>query len=170
MSVLKIITYPNAALKKQSEYVDTVDDEVRSLMDDMVDTMRSKSGVGLAAPQVGVLMRVIVLDVNVEEEDNYPIFTLANPEITGAEGAEEFEEGCLSLPGFTTMITRPSSVTVKALDREGKEITIEADGLLAIALQHEIDHLNGTLIIDKASPIKRQFYKKRIKKQTAKAG
>jgi len=170
MSVLNIEKYPSTVLKQKASPVEQVDDSVRTLMDDMLETMYASSGIGLAAPQVGVSTRVIVLDVNLQEGDDYPVLMLANPEVIHAEGSEEFEEGCLSVPGFTTLIKRPSEVTVKALDRDGNEISIEAGGLLAVALQHEIDHLEGKLILDRASSIKREFYKKRIKKNAAVAG
>lgn len=171
MAVLKIETYPSKVLKQKAAPVEQVDDEVRKLMDDMIETMYSKAGIGLAAPQVGVLSRVIVLDINVGETEGQPVLMLANPEVVSeSDNMEEFEEGCLSVPGFTTVIKRPTEVTVKALDREGDEVSIEADGLLAIALQHEIDHLEGTLILDRTSSIKREFYRKRLKKNATKVG
>jgi len=170
MSVLNIEKFPSKVLKQKAPPVEQVDDAIRTLMDNMLETMYASSGVGLAAPQVGVSTRVIVLDVNLQEGDDYPVLMLANPEVISAEGSEEFEEGCLSVPGFTTLIKRPAEVTVKALDRDGKELTIEAGGLLAVALQHKIDHLEGKLILDRASSIKREFYKKRIKKNAAVAG
>ena len=170
MAVLYIEKYPSPVLKRKASPVEQVDDGVRALMDNMQETMYASSGIGLAAPQVGVSRRVIVLDVNINEGDNHPVLMLANPEITRAEGSEELEEGCLSVPEFTTVIKRSAEVTVKGLDRDGKEVTIEAASLLAIALQHEIDHLDGKLILDRASSIKREFYKKRLKKNTAKAG
>jgi len=170
MAVLNIEKYPSEVLKRKALPVEKVDDAVRTLMDNMLETMYASSGVGLAAPQVGMGTRVIVVDANISEDDDYPVLMLANPEITRAEGSVEFEEGCLSVPGFTTLIKRPSEVTVKALDREGNEAIIEADGLLAIVLQHEIDHLEGKLILDRASTIKREFYRKRIRKNAAAAG
>jgi peptide deformylase len=170
MSVLNIEKYPSQVLKQKASPVEQVDDSVRALMDDMLETMYASSGVGLAAPQVGISTRVIVVDANINEDDDYPVLMLANPEIIEAEGSVEFEEGCLSVPEFTTLIKRPSEVTVRAMDRDGKEITIEADGLLAIVLQHEIDHLEGKLILDRASTIKREFYRKRLKKIAAAAG
>ncbi len=170
MSVLNIETYPSPILSQISESVEQVDDGIRKLMDDMLETMYSRTGLGLAAPQVGVSKRVIVVDANLSDEDDYPVFMLANPEIIEIRGMQEFEEGCLSFPEFMVKIKRPSGVTVRALNRDGKEITIEAEDLLAIVLQHEIDHLDGKLILDYASPIKRQFYKKRIKKQLTKTG
>lgn len=170
MAIFDIEKYPSEVLKLKAEPVDLVDDEVRALMDNMLETMYASSGIGLAAPQVGSSTRVIVINANINEDDDYPVLMLANPEIIKAEGSVEFEEGCLSVPGFTTLIKRPSEVTVKALDRDGKEITIEAEGLLAIVIQHEIDHLEGRLILDRASTIKREFYRKRLKKNAAAAG
>jgi peptide deformylase len=169
MAVREIRTYPDAVLKKLAKPVPGVDDEVRRLMDDMFDTMHESNGIGLAAPQVGVSERVIVVDVSHTSEDAPPPVALANPEVVAAEGEVEFEEGCLSLPGFLTKVKRSSEITVKALDREGKAVTIEAGGIFAIALQHEMDHLDGTLILDRASGLKREFYKKRIRKQADRA-
>jgi peptide deformylase len=169
MAVREIRTYPDAVLKQLAKPVPGVDDEVRRLMDDMFDTMHESNGIGLAAPQVGVSERVIVVDVSHTSEDAPPPVALANPEVVAAEGEVEFEEGCLSLPGFLTKVKRSSEITVKALDREGKAVTIEAGGIFAIALQHEMDHLDGTLILDRASGLKREFYKKRIRKQADRA-
>ncbi len=169
MAVLDIRTYPDEVLRKKAEPVEVVDTKVRQLMDDMVETMHEYNGIGLAAPQVGVSRRVIVLHVRFEDY-NYPLTVLANPEIIEASGEMDFEEGCLSLPGFLVPICRYEQLKVKGLDRDGKEIIIEADELFAVALQHEIDHLDGKLIIDSASPIKKAFYSKRMKKQMAEAG
>ena len=168
MVVREIRTYPDEVLRVKAEPVEAVDAEVRQLMDDMVETMHSRAGIGLAAPQVGVSRRVIVLHVKMDDLD-HPLTVLANPEIVESSGEIEFEEGCLSLPEFTVYIDRFSRVRVKGLDREGREVELEADGLFAVAIQHEIDHLDGRLIIDSASPIKRAFYSKRMKNQMAKA-
>lgn len=166
MSVLEIRRFPDPVLKKKAEPVETVDEEIRKLMDEMAETMYASFGIGLAAPQVGVSKRVIVVDVSPRDETREGrLIALANPHIVKSEGSEEFEEGCLSLPGFTTVVERPSKITLSAIDREGRDVLIEADGILAIALQHEMDHLEGTLILDHASTLKREFYKKRIKKQ-----
>jgi peptide deformylase len=169
MAILTIRTYPDEVLKKQAEPVAEVDDQVRRLMDDMAETMYAAPGVGLAAPQVGVSRRIIVVDVSSSEERR-PLLQLANPEITASAGEAEIEEGCLSLPEFLTPVRRAAEVTVKALDRNGQPVTVEADGLMAIALQHEIDHINGTLILDHARGLKREFYKKKVRKSLAKAG
>lgn len=169
MAVLNIRTYPDEVLKRKAEAVEAVDDKVRSLMDNMAETMYAAPGVGLAAPQVGVSKRIIVVDISSSEE-KAPLLQLANPEIVEADGEAQIEEGCLSLPGFLSPVKRFSDVTVKALDRDGNPVTIEAGGLMAIVLQHEIDHLDGTLILDRASMLKREFYRKKIKKNLAKAG
>ncbi len=168
MAIREIRTYPDEVLRVKAEPVEAVDAEVRQLMDDLVETMHSCVGIGLAAPQVGVSKRVIALHVKLDDLD-HPLIVLANPEIVESSGGIEFDEGCLSLPEFTVYIERFSRVCVKGLDREGREVELEADGLFAVALQHEIDHLEGRLIIDSASPIKRAFYSKRLKNQMAKA-
>lgn len=166
MSLLEIRKFPDPVLKKKAEPVESVDEGIRKLMDDMAETMYASMGIGLAAPQVGVSKRVIVVDVSPRDEQGEGrLFALANPQIIKSEGEEEFEEGCLSLPGFTTVVKRPSKITISALDRDGRDVIIEADGLFAIALQHEMDHLAGTLILDHSSTLRREFYKKRIKKQ-----
>lgn len=170
MAVLEIKTYPDDVLKQKAEPVEAVDEELRRLADDMVETMYAAPGIGLAAPQVGVSKRLIVVHVNLDEENETPLIVLFNPEITEAEGSIDFEEGCLSLPGFTASVKRYEKVIVKGLDRDGHPVAFEASGLVAVALQHEIDHLDGTLLLDRASVIKREFYKKRIKKQLTKVG
>jgi len=166
MAVREIRTYPDEVLRKEAMPVEAVDPETCRLMDDMVETMYSYAGIGLAAPQIGVSKRVIVLHVRLEDLDN-PLTVLANPEIVEASGEIEFEEGCLSVPGMLTPIMRAMHVRVRGLDRDGNECEVEAEGLFAVALQHEIDHLNGVLIIDSASPVKRAFYKKKVKKQAS---
>ena len=170
MAVLEVRTYPNEVLRKKALPVESVDDETRRLMDDMVETMYARAGLGLAAPQVGVSKRVVVVHVAIQDGPEYPLTVIANPELVSSGGSMEFEEGCLSLPGFTTVVKRPSEVVVKGLDRDGKEITIKAEGMFAVVLQHEMDHLDGILILDRAGSIKREFYKKRLKKSLAKAG
>lgn len=169
MALLDIIKYPAQILKRKAGPVDAVDAEIRKLMDDMLDTMYAAPGIGLAAPQVGLSKRVIVVDINRDPHDRGEAICLANPEITSHEGEIEFEEGCLSVPDFLIAIPRASNVTVKGIDRDNNPVIIEAEGLLAVALQHEIDHLDGRLIIDRASFLKREFYKKQVKKQRQKA-
>jgi peptide deformylase len=169
MALREIRKYPDEVLKRKAETVENIDDELLRLIDDMVETMYAAPGIGLAAPQVGVSKRLIVVDVKAAYGDEAELIVLVNPEIVQAEGCVKSEEGCLSLPGFTVSIDRSETVTVKGLDREGKEISIPAEGLLAMALQHEIDHLEGTLLLDRASFLKREFYKKQLKKSEAKA-
>jgi peptide deformylase len=170
MAVREVRKYPDDVLRQRAHAVQRMDEETERLIDDMVQTMYAASGVGLAAPQVGVSKRVIVVEVRSDLDGEHPLMVLVNPEIVRAEGEVEYEEGCLSLPGFTANIKRAGEVTVRYLDRQGREAAVDATGLLAIALQHEIDHLEGRLILDRASALKREFYRKRIKKSPAKAG
>lgn len=169
MAIREIKHYPDSVLAKRAKPVAAVDDEVCRLIDDMFETMYAAPGVGLAAPQVGVSLRVIVMDAGQREDGQAPPLALVNPEITLAEGEAECDEGCLSVPGLLASIERYGSVTVSALDRNGEPLTIEAEGIVAIILQHEIDHLDGITILDRVGPIKRSFYKKRLKKSLAKA-
>jgi peptide deformylase len=165
MTKLAIITLPDPILRKVSAPIERMDSETRRLADDMLETMYAAPGVGLAAVQVGVPRRLIVLDTAKGDEPPNPL-VMANPEIVwrGKE-MHEHEEGCLSIPDVRIDIERPSSVTVRFLDREGKQREITADGLLATAVQHEIDHLNGKLIIDFLSRLKRDIIIRRFKKQ-----
>jgi peptide deformylase len=163
MAVLEIKKYPEVILKKKALPVERVDDALQSLIDDMIETMYAAPGVGLAAPQVGVSQRLIVIDVSTREEKS-PLIVLVNPEIIEADGFVEFEEGCLSVPEYIAVITRAERTVVKGLDRNGAPVEIEGTGLLARALQHEIDHLDGLLFIDRMSSIKREFFKKRYLK------
>jgi peptide deformylase len=169
MAIREIKQYPDDVLKKKAEPVESVDEELQRLIDDMVETMYAAPGIGLAAPQVGVSKRLIVVDVKAAYGEEASLYVLINPEIVESEGEVKSEEGCLSLPGFTVSIDRFEKVTVKGLDREGNEISIPAEGMLAMALQHEIDHIEGTLILDRTSLLKREFYKKQLKKSEAKA-
>ena len=136
-------------LKKKSKPVELIDDKIQELIDDMLETMHKQDGVGLAAVQVGVLKRVIVIDTY-EEGDQ--VYVFINPEIIDSKGEREVEEGCLSFPNKYAKVIRPEEVTIKALNREGKEITLTATGLLAQAICHEIDHLNGIVFVDKMIP------------------
>src|SRR4051812_37537814 len=148
MAVLPIITLPDPVLRKISDPVERVDDAVVKLMDDMLETMYAAPGVGLAAVQVGVLKRVIVIDAAEDDEPPRPI-VMANPELIAVGSTTRVhEEGCLSIPDVRVDIERPSTVTVRYIDRDGKEQELAADGLLATAIQHELDHLDGQLIID----------------------
>jgi peptide deformylase len=163
MAIREIKKFPEPVLKTKAAPVTAFDEELQRLIDDMVETMYAAPGVGLAAPQVGVSKRLAVIDISSREEQ-YPLIVLINPSILKSEGEIEFEEGCLSIPEYTAKVTRAEQLIVRCIDREGKAVEIEAGGLLAIALQHEIDHLDGLLFIDRISPIKREFFKKRYKK------
>jgi len=163
MALLEIKKYPERILKQKTIPVETINGEIHHLIDDMIETMYAARGIGLAANQVGVLKRLCVVDTSGREEKS-GLIVLINPAIVAKEGAEESDEGCLSIPGYLPVIKRSARVIVKGLNREGKAIQFEATGLLARALQHEIDHLDGLLIIDRISPIKREFFKKRYKR------
>jgi peptide deformylase len=170
LSILTILEFPDERLRKKAEKVQAVDDSVRKLVDDMFETMYESRGVGLAATQVNVHRRVIVIDVS--EEKNAPL-CLINPEIVAKDGTEESEEGCLSVPGFFEKVQRAEHVRVRALNRDGQPFELEASDLLAVCVQHEMDHLDGKLFVDYLSPLKRQRIKKKLEKihkmETAKA-
>lgn len=163
MAILEIKKYPEKVLKQKAKPVTLFDEDLQTLIDNMIETMYAAPGVGLAAPQVGKSRRLAVIDIS-SREGKFPLIVLINPVIVNCEGEVEFEEGCLSLPEYTAKVKRAETVVVNALDREGKAMEIEATDLLAVALQHEIDHLDGMLLIDRISPIKREFFKKRHKK------
>ena len=168
MAILEIRKYPDRILKEKTEQVDKVTPDIIKLIDDMVETMYNAPGIGLAANQVGVLKRIAVLDVGNEEDDDSKestLIVLINPEITYKDGEVDSEEGCLSLPGYTTVVKRAEKVRVKALGRDGSSFEMEAEGLLARALQHEIDHLDSFLLIDRIGRIKREFFKKRYARE-----
>ncbi len=170
MSVLPILKYPDPSLRKISKPVEVVDIGVRRLIQDMFDTMYEAPGIGLAAPQVGRLLRVVVLDVSSQQEGLEPL-ALVNPVIEEGQGEVLWEEGCLSVPGLSVEVPRYERIRVSGLDLDGRPLQIEAEGLLSIVLQHEIDHLNGRLIIDRLSRLKREIYrKKRLKEQHQAAG
>ena len=167
MPTRPIICLPDPRLKLVSEPVAQVDDEVRALLDDMLETMYDAPGVGLAAIQIAVPRRVVVIDVAGKDEPPAPWF-LVNPEITWAsEEMNVHEEGCLSIPDYYEDVTRPARVRARFLDRDGKQQEIEADGLLATCIQHEIDHLNGVLFIDHLSRLKRERAMKKFQKAAA---
>jgi peptide deformylase len=158
-----ILTYPNPELKKKSAPVTIITEGTRELVKDLAETMYEAPGVGLAAPQVGVHQRIIVIDVSARDE--LPDLIVAiNPVIIHAEGETYEEEGCLSVPKFAANVHRHSLVVVKGLDLEGNEKTWRADGLLAIAFQHEIDHLDGILFVDHLSPLKRDLFQRKYRK------
>ena len=166
MAIREIITYPNPLLLKPSETVNEVNDEIQTLIDDMADTMFEAPGSGLAAVQVGVNKRVIVVNTTGNlDNDEKSWYALINPEIIEKDGVYISEdEGCLSVPEFRATVKRCSRVVVKALDRKGEPMTIELNGFHAVILQHEIDHLNGILFIDHLSVLKRNLYKTKVKK------
>ncbi len=164
MALLPILTAPDPRLKKKSLPVETVDADVRQLMDDMLETMYDAPGIGLAAPQVGVLKRVVVLDIDREETKTGPLF-MANPEIVEASDDDViYEEGCLSVPDHYSDVARPEKVRVRYLDREGKQQELACEGLLATCVQHEIDHLDGVLFIDHISSLKRNMILRKLLK------
>ena len=163
MAVLEIVTYPNPVLTRRAEEVEKVDGKIRKLISDMVDTMYANEGIGLAAPQVGVSKRVFVVDVRLYEPSS-SLISIVNPEVV-AEGEEVIhDEGCLSVPECVDGIKRKTWIKVRGLNERGREIEVEGEGMLAIALQHEIDHLNGKVILDRMSRVKRDLYKKRLQK------
>ncbi len=161
MALLEILEFPDERLRKRARPVERVDDTIRKLIDDMLETMYEAPGVGLAATQVNVHRRVIVIDVS--ENKDRPL-CLINPEILAREGEEEQEEGCLSVPGVFEKVRRAEKIKVRALDRNGEPFELEADGLLAVCIQHEIDHLDGKLFVDYLSPLKRQRIRKKLLK------
>lgn len=163
MALLDIRKYPDDVLKKKALPVEKVDKTLQRLIDNMIETMYAAPGIGLAAPQVGVSKRLLVIDISSKEE-KIPLVVLINPEITESDGLIDSEEGCLSLPEYTTVVKRADRLAVKGLDRDGNPVEMECTGLLARAIQHEIDHLDGVLLIDRISAIKREFFKKRFRK------
>ena len=162
MASLEILKYPDPRLKEVAAAVDQFDAKLHKFLDDMRDTMYLADGIGLASTQVGEMIRAVVIDVTREEGG---CMDLINPEIIHAEGKATSEEGCLSIPGYRDTIKRSAVVRVKALDRFGKPVEFEADGLLAFCVQHEIDHLNGILFVDHLSRLKREIFRRWLKKQ-----
>jgi peptide deformylase len=163
MALLDIKKYPEKILREKVPPLENIDARIQHLIDDMIDTMYTAKGVGLAANQVGISKRLCVIDTSLKEDKN-SLIILINPVIIEKEGMVEAEEGCLSIPGYTTTIKRSERVYVRGLNREGKALDIEGIGLLARVIQHEVDHLDGLLIVDRMSPIKRKFFKRRYKK------
>ena len=162
MAKLDVLHFPNPRLRKKGHPVTAFDDSLRQLTGDMLETMYAENGIGLAATQVDVQLRVVVIDLS--EERNQPMVVI-NPEIISSEGTETMQEGCLSVPGFFDEVQRAESVRLRYQDLDGKNIEIETGGLLAVCIQHEIDHLNGKLFIDYLSPLKRQRLRKKLEKQ-----
>ena len=162
MAIRKILHYPDPRLRRKALPVDTVDDETRTLIDDMAETMYQAPGMGLAAPQIDVSKRILIIDISEARND---LRVLVNPELLTQEGEQTMEEGCLSVPGVYEEVTRAEKVTVRALGRDGKPFELEADGLLATCVQHEIDHLDGKLFVDYLSRLKQQRVRKKLAKQ-----
>jgi peptide deformylase len=162
MTKLAILEYPDPRLRTKAAPVSHVDDALRHLIDDMLETMYAKNGVGLAATQVDVHRRLLVLDVS--DERNRPL-VLINPEITHADGRAIGEEGCLSLPGIYDKVERATQIRVRALDRNGQGFEMTAQDMLAVCIQHEIDHLEGRVFVDHLSELKRQLIRRRMEKE-----
>lgn len=169
MAVLDIRSYPDEILRKKTRLIDNpLDIEIQRLIDDMVETMMAAPGVGLAANQVGVSKRLCVIDITAGKEPGN-LYVLINPEIIDKQGSEVCEEGCLSVPGYYAQVKRAAAVVVRYLDRDGNEKELEAEGLLARAVQHEIDHLNGILFVDRLGPVRREIFRKKYRKALAEA-
>ena len=163
MALRQIRKFPDEVLKHKSTSVEDIDGTLQSLIDDMIETMYAAPGVGLAAPQVGVSQKLFVVDVSTKEK-KHPLLVVINPEIIETDRIIDSEEGCLSIPDYKAIVKRAEKVCIQGHDRDGKPLEIETDGLLARAFQHEIDHLNGTLIIDRIGAIRRNFFLKRYLK------
>ncbi len=162
MALLNILNYPDDRLRIESTEVDNVDGKIATLVDDMFETMYAAPCIGLAATQVNVHKRIIVMDIS--EDKSEPLIFI-NPEILEKDGIQTFEEGCLSVPGIHEQVERAEQVLVRALNREGEEFQLEAHGLLAVCIQHEMDHLKGKLFVDYLSSLKRQRIRKKLLKQ-----
>ncbi len=168
MAIRDLSIFPDPVLRQETSEVEIFDEQLHQLLDDMAQSMYFNKGLGLAAPQVGISLRVTVIDVD-QKEGSPKLIELVNPRIEElSQDQEEQEEGCLSFPGESEVVIRPSVVTVSAMDRTGKEFQITADGLFGRALQHEIDHLNGVLFIDHISRLRRSLIQRRMKKLAAK--
>ncbi len=163
MAILDILHFPDPRLRNKAKPVAEVDDSIRRLVDDMLETMYEAPGIGLAATQVNVAKRVVVIDLS--EEKNEPL-VLINPEIIEKAGVEKMEEGCLSVPGIYELVTRANNIRLRALDRDGNPFEMEADELLAVCIQHELDHLEGKLFVDYLSSLKRQRIRKKLEKES----
>lgn len=161
MALRTICVYPNPVLREETAEVTVFDGELKTLVADMWDTMYANDGIGLAAPQVGVSKKVIVIDY---KDDKY---VLVNPKVLSAEGSVVNEEGCLSFPGIYEKVESPERMTVEYADENGETVTRELEGFIACVFSHEIDHLNGRLLIDRVSPLKRQFMKKKIARRAS---
>jgi peptide deformylase len=168
MAIRPILTYPDARLREMARPVELFDAELKQLVEDMAETMYDAPGVGLAANQIGVLLRVFVIDIAAEDEPS-DLKVFVNPEIMSVEGVQDWQEGCLSFPGVSEEIKRAERVKVRAQNERGEFFELEADGLMAVALQHENDHLNGVLMVDKFNAIKRRMIGKKVARAVAEA-
>lgn len=162
MAILEILHFPDPRLRTEAQPVEQVDEAIQHIVADMFETMYSAKGIGLAATQVNIHQRIIVMDIS--EEKNDPL-CLINPQIIASTGDEEMQEGCLSVPGFYENVHRAEGVTIQALDKHGDSYQLEASGLLSVCIQHEMDHLDGKLFVDYLSPLKRQRIQKKLEKQ-----
>jgi len=168
MAILEILTYPDKFLTKPTKPVENIDEKIQNLIEGMASTMYQAPGIGLAAIQVGCDKSLLIYDVS-DKDEKRSLHVLINPRIVSSEGTTiSEEEGCLSVPDFKADVKRAASILVEGVDREGKPLRIEAQGLLSVMLQHEIDHLNGILFIDRISSLKREIYKRRVKKNLKK--
>ncbi|CAH0993005.1 Peptide deformylase [Sinobacterium norvegicum] len=167
MAILNILEFPDPRLRTIAQDVDIVDDSVRNIIDDMFETMYDAPGIGLAATQVDIHRRIVVIDISEEKDD--PL-VLINPSYEILDNTNhEYDEGCLSVPGFYETVERPVSIRLNALDRNGDAYELETDGLLAVCIQHELDHLDGTLFVDHISKLKRNRIRKKLEKQHARS-
>ena len=166
--IMRIYTYPEPVLRGTAEYVENIDEDTQKLIECMAETMYAAPGIGLAANQVGKLQRILIYDLTPKDKGRN-LSVLINPEIVESEGSIVWDEACLSVIDFSAEVTRHGHVKVRGYDRHGKPVDVEAEGLLAVCLQHEIDHLDGKLFIDYISSLKRALYKKRIKKMLKKS-
>ncbi len=166
MSLRKILTYPDPLLHRVAEPIEKFDTKLVSLVSDMVETMRQAPGIGLAAPQIGQPIRLIVVEIPSEKENESSVlYSVCNPIITERSGQARIEEGCLSLPGFFIEVDRSKEVRLEGQNPDGTPFLLEADGLLAICFQHEIDHLEGKMLVNYVGPVKRELYRKEMKKR-----
>lgn len=165
MTILNILHFPDERLRTRAQPVESVDENIRSIVKNMLETMYEAPGVGLAATQVDIHRRIVVIDIS--EENDQPL-CLINPKILTSQGEEEMEEGCLSVPGVFEIVRRSESIRVQALNEQGESFEFDADGLLAVCIQHELDHLEGKLFVDYLSELKRQRIKKKLDKERRK--
>jgi peptide deformylase len=172
MAIREICTYPDPVLRNKTSRVERIDSTLDRLIEDMVETMHAAPGVGLAANQVGVPLQLAVIDLSSREneEQRHPLLVIINPELIAMEGSVLEEEGCLSIPDYAEKVRRAARVKVRAQDRTGKQFELEAEGLMAKALQHEIDHLNGLLFVDRLSSLKKHLFKRRFRKTLTEKG